>query len=557
MNQIKTDFCPSKRPLRRDMFKVEWPFTIPSGIITANPAVIARIAREIDEIGFLTTKTLSLEPRPGYREPVISEYHRGCFVNAVGLPSPGAESFANAMKEFLPLRKSKPLLVSIMGSVPEEFLRCAEVLDDVADGFELNLSCPHVKAAGQSIGSDPDIVERIVRLLSESLSKPIIPKLSPNVGNIVEIASICEKAGASALSLINTVGPGMAVDDDGNPILSNLVGGISGAAIKPIGLKIVRDVAEKTTIPIIASGGISSYLDVAAYRKAGAHFFAVGSALAGMNTEELRTFFRSIGRQYQTNRLHEEKIVNIESSPITKYSKTEVVGNRPISRNMFILELKSGLACKPGQFFFLRLPGFGEKPFSPMGDSLPLYLIRSVGPFTEKLSTLKPKDTLYMRGPYGVGFKEPNSKEKLILLGGGSGVAPIIMAASRWRNSVQKAYLGFSEDIGGEFQSLIRSSVPSAKILIDPPGSVGAVVDCAEREVALLGEEMSNMLVYMCGPRAMMKRAGDVFSRFVSPRRIFMAREDIMKCGIGLCGSCGTETGLRSCVDGPVFSIED
>jgi dihydroorotate dehydrogenase (NAD+) catalytic subunit len=557
MNQIKTDFIPSKRPLRRDMFEVEWPFTIPSGIITANPAVIARIASEIDEIGFLTTKTLSLEPRPGYREPVISEYHRGCFVNAVGLPSPGAESFANAMKEFLPLRKSKPLLVSIMGSVPEEFLRCAEVLNDVADGFELNLSCPHVKAAGQSIGSDPDMVDRIVRLLSESLSKPIIPKLSPNVGNIVEIACICEKAGASALSLINTVGPGMAVDDEGNPVLSNVVGGISGAAIKPIGLKIVRDVAEHTTIPIIASGGISSYLDVEAYRKAGAHFFAVGSALAGMSTEEVRTFFRSIGRHYLTKRLHEEKIVNIDSSPITKYSKTEVAGNRLVARNMFILELESGPACDPGQFFFLRLPGFGEKPFSPMIDSSPLYLVRSVGPFTEKLSTLKQKDTVYIRGPYGVGFKEPKPTEKLILLGGGSGVAPIIMAACRWGNSVKKSYLGFSEDIGDEFQSLIRSFVPSAKILIDPPGCVGTVVDYVQREAAVSDDDISNMLVYMCGPRAMMKRAGDIFSRLVSPGRIFMAREDIMKCGIGLCGSCGTEKGLRSCVDGPVFSIED
>jgi len=114
---------------------IKHPFTIPSGIVTTLPSVIARIARSIPEIGFLTTKTISVQSREGYREPVLHEYYPGCFVNAVGLANPGAESFLSSMREFLPLYGSKPLLVSIMGCDAEEFLQCASILDPIADKF--------------------------------------------------------------------------------------------------------------------------------------------------------------------------------------------------------------------------------------------------------------------------------------------------------------------------------------------------------------------------------------------------------------------------------------
>ena len=158
---------------------IRTPFTIPSGIVTTVPSVIARVARDVPGIGFLTTKTLSLAPRTGYREPIVHEYYPGCFVNAVGLANPGAESFLQAMRPLLPLHDRKPLLVSIMGSDPEEFLKCALVLEPIADAFELNLSCPHVKGAGQSVGSDPEAVRRVIRLLKDRIRQPIIPKLSP------------------------------------------------------------------------------------------------------------------------------------------------------------------------------------------------------------------------------------------------------------------------------------------------------------------------------------------------------------------------------------------
>jgi len=172
------------------------PFTIPSGIVTTTPTVLARIARDVSDIGFLTTKTISLEPRAGYREPVLHEYFPGCFVNAVGLANPGARAFLDAMRPLLPLSNRKPLVVSIMGASPEQFLKCARILEPIADVFELNLSCPHVKGAGQVIGSDPQAVQTIIRLLKEAVAKPIVAKLSPNLGDIPGMARLCRDAGA-------------------------------------------------------------------------------------------------------------------------------------------------------------------------------------------------------------------------------------------------------------------------------------------------------------------------------------------------------------------------
>ena len=162
-----------------------------------------------------------------------------------------------------------------------------------------------------------------------------------------------------------------------------------------------------------------------------------------------------------------------------------------------------------------------------------------------------------MRGPYGNGFEEPNPGEKLILLGGGTGAAPIIMAASKWSSSVLRTYLGFSCKIKGRFERRIRSLTPSVEILIDDPGRVGFAVEYIESKIEASYKGMENIAVYLCGPRSMMKRAGEVFSRFTRPDRIYIAREDVMRCGIGLCGSCGTEKGLRSCVDGPILTMED
>ncbi|MDQ7783768.1 MAG: hypothetical protein RDU20_12870 [Desulfomonilaceae bacterium] len=545
--------------------RIRSPFTIPSGIVTTVPTVIARIARDIPEIGFLTTKTISVEPREGYREPILYEYYPGCFVNAVGLANPGAKNFLQAMQPLLPLHENKPLLVSIMGTNVEEFLQCALILNPIADAFELNLSCPHVKGAGQSIGSDPNAVRSIIGLLKERIDKPVIPKLSPNLGDIPGMARVCKEAGADGLCLINTVGPGTAADVDGNPILTNTAGGLSGAGILPVGIKAVREAAAAVDLPIIAMGGITCADDVLAYKQAGASYFGVGSALADMTTPQIVSFFGELGRplRQRPEQLSPPKCIATASR--TTYVKTTVTRNEPFGPDLFKLSLERGPACNPGRFFFLRLPGIGEKPFSPAGDLEPTYFVRAVGPFTRALQSLKPGDSIFMRGPYGQGFPEPASGSRIVLVAGGTGAAPILMALARWKELAVRAFFGFSAPIESWFQDEIRGSRsvsssgslhPDVRVVIDSPDHVGEVVRALEEDVVSNPALYTDCRVFVCGPDPMMRATVKALENRVPRGKIFPAREDIMRCGIGICGSCGTGTGLRSCVDGPVMCAE-
>ncbi len=535
---------------------IKAPFTIPSGVVTTVPSVLARIARDVPQVGFLTTKTLSVAPRPGYREPVLHEYYPGCWVNAVGLANPGASQFVDAMRDHLPLHDGKPLVVSIMGEGPEEFLECAEILSPIADAFELNLSCPHVKGAGQSVGSDPAAVGAIISLLKQSIKQPVIPKLSPNLGDVAGMAAICQEAGADALTLINTVGPGTAVDDDGNPVLSNVNGGLSGAAILPIGLKAVREAAQRVQIPIIASGGIANARHVKAYRKAGAALFSVGSALGGMTTREIAAFFSWLAGDLESGVFQTGRGVTIPARCRTQYLKTVVTANRPAGPDMFELCLEHGPDCKPGNFFFLRIPGIGEKPFSPAAGRDPRYLVRPVGPFTRALEQLKPGDPIYMRGPYGKGFPDPGQDRHIILIGGGTGSAPIMMAARRWRSQVLKGFFGFSQEPDDRLRLELKHLVTDCTIAVDSDGRPGEVVRRLSTDVADNRGDYRQSVAFLCGPSPMMKSAVEILKTVIPYDRIFTAREDLMRCGIGICGSCGTPGGHRSCVDGPVMAAE-
>ncbi|MEW6532684.1 MAG: nitronate monooxygenase [Thermodesulfobacteriota bacterium] len=530
------------------------PFTIPSGIVTTTPAVLARIARDVPDIGFLTTKTLSLEPRAGYREPILHEYFPGCFVNAVGLANPGAQAFLDAMGPLLPLQNRKSLVISIMGMSPEEFLECARILEPIADAFELNLSCPHVKGAGQAIGSDPEAVQVIIRLLKAVVAKPIIAKLSPNLGDIPGMARLCRDSGADGLTLINTVGPGIATDDEGNPILSNVAGGLSGAGVLPLGIRAVREASAAVDIPIVACGGISTARDVVAYLNAGAALFGIGSALAGMDTPSIARYFTRLISDLDSNMETVKISKRASKGACTAYVRTKVVENRPMGDSMFQLRLENGPECRPGQFFFLRLPEVGEKPFSPAHANPPVYLVREVGPFTRALKRLSRGDLLYMRGPYGNGFPDRRrAKGGLVLVGGGTGLAPIMMAASRSRESVVRCFAGFSKPVEEWFQKDLLAALPQVRVVVDREGQPGEVVRTLAEDVRIHPEVYRSSSVFLCGPGHMMDAVVGVLRDIVPSRRIYLGREDIMRCGIGICGSCGTPAGLRSCVDGPVM----
>ncbi len=247
------------------------PLILSSGIMGSFASSLNRLS---EHAGAVVTKSVGLEPVEGYRNPAVINYSHG-LINAVGLASPGAKTFAEELREYA---FYSPLIVSLFASTPEEFAKLVEFFP-FADGFELNLSCPHAKDVGLAVGSDPDLVKEIVRAVKWSTSKPVFAKLSPNVKDIVEIGKAVEEGNADGIVAINTL-RGMKIDIFARkPILSNISGGVSGEGIKPVAVKCVWDLYEEISIPIVGSGGVTSWKDVIEFMLAGAKAVQIGSAL--------------------------------------------------------------------------------------------------------------------------------------------------------------------------------------------------------------------------------------------------------------------------------------
>lgn len=232
----------------------------------------------LKSLGALITKGLSLEPRKGNPPPRLAETSSG-MLNAIGLENLGIQRFLREKMAFL--RKAGcSVLVNIFGCTEEEYAEMARRLSEVEGiaGLEINISCPNVKAGGTIFATEAKSVYQVVSRTRQASSSFLMVKLSPNVSDIGKIALAAEEAGADALSLINTL-TGMAVDiKTRTPILANITGGLSGPAIKPIGLRMVWQVAQAVRIPVVGIGGIATAEDALEYLIAGAAAVQVGSA---------------------------------------------------------------------------------------------------------------------------------------------------------------------------------------------------------------------------------------------------------------------------------------
>ena len=228
-------------------------------------------------LGAVVVKGTTLRPRRGNDGVRMAETPAG-MLNSIGLENPGGDSFLQTI-----LPRLSPygmnVIVNISGSSADEYGELAKLLDvpGVA-GIELNVSCPNVKEGGILFGTSPDAVSEVVRAAKANTKKPVILKLSPNVTDIVPIAQAAERAGADALSLINTL-LGMAIDiHTRRPVLGNITGGLSGPAVKPVALRLVWQTAQAVKIPIIGMGGIMTAEDAIEFFLAGASAIAVGTA---------------------------------------------------------------------------------------------------------------------------------------------------------------------------------------------------------------------------------------------------------------------------------------
>ena len=273
------------------------------GIEMKNPVVAASgtfgFGKEFDEIydigvlGGVSTKGLTLEPRLGNPTPRIAE-GRGVILNAVGLQNPGVDVFLAEDLDFL---KSKKLAViaNVAGRTLDDYAGICEKLDGKVDMIELNISCPNVKCGGMAFGIRPESVKEVTRAAKGSLRKtPLMVKLSPNVESIAVNAIAAQEGGADAVSLINTL-TGMVIDiERRRPLIANNTGGVSGAGIKPIAVRMVCEVCKAVAIPVMGMGGITCAEDALEFIIAGAAAVQVGTAnfsdtlampkiIAGMN----------------------------------------------------------------------------------------------------------------------------------------------------------------------------------------------------------------------------------------------------------------------------------
>ncbi|MDQ3244641.1 MAG: dihydroorotate dehydrogenase [Gemmatimonadota bacterium] len=235
---------------------------------------------ELDSLGGLVTKAVSPEPREGARAPRVAEFDRG-MMNAVGLANPGLDAVREHDLPWLAANlQHARVLVNVVGNQIEDFATVVEGLDDQrpVDGFELNVSCPNVRAGGMEFGSEIGTLTKLVQRSRAATKRPLFVKLSPTLADIADTARAAVDAGADGITLINTI-PGLAIDvESRRPMLGFGNGGVSGPGLLPVGVLAVWKVSRAVKVPLIGVGGISRGTDVVQYLLAGASLTALGTS---------------------------------------------------------------------------------------------------------------------------------------------------------------------------------------------------------------------------------------------------------------------------------------
>ncbi|MDD5509529.1 MAG: dihydroorotate dehydrogenase [Dehalococcoidales bacterium] len=260
----------------------------PTGLLLANPVMTASgtfgygteysSLFDIQSLGAIVSKGTTLEPRDGNPQPRIAETACGV-LNAIGLQNIGAEAL---IRDKAPVWAGwqVPVIVNIAGETVDEYARLAGLMSGIAgiSALEVNISCPNVKAGGAEFGGTPESAARITAAVKAATSLPVLVKLTPNTGDIIGVATAVARAGADAISLINTI-KGMAIDiPRRKPLLGNISGGLSGPAVKPVALYMVYEVAGAVEIPVVGCGGITTANDALEFLIAGASAVQVGTA---------------------------------------------------------------------------------------------------------------------------------------------------------------------------------------------------------------------------------------------------------------------------------------
>jgi dihydroorotate dehydrogenase (NAD+) catalytic subunit len=250
------------------------PSMLASGFLGISQAIFNRLYNA--DVGAIVSKSISSEPRQGYRNPTAVCLEGGNYLNAVGLANPGAEAFSREIAS----NKNVPLIISLVGSSHHDFPPIINKFDDLNIlGYEINLSCPHVAKMGMEVGDDPEMVNKIVKTVKYHTLKPVVVKVGVGNADLLDIARAANDAGANAITAINTIRAMTINIESGIPVLSNKIGGVSGKSLKSIAIRCVYEISKNIRIPVIGCGGIFSWEDAVEFMLAGASAIQLGSVI--------------------------------------------------------------------------------------------------------------------------------------------------------------------------------------------------------------------------------------------------------------------------------------
>jgi dihydroorotate dehydrogenase (NAD+) catalytic subunit len=269
-----------------------------SGILGISQSIFERLYHE--NIGAVVTKSISVIPMKGYPNPTVIPLGGGSYLNAVGLSNPGVDAFSRELSR----NKGVPIFISLVGSSEKEFSKMVKTFDALNIlGYEINLSCPHVSKMGMEVGDDPEAVNKIVKSVRMNTTKPISVKVGVGSIDVIELSRVAIDAGADIITAINTL-RAMSIDiETMMPILSNRIGGLSGNAIKPIGIRCVYEISKKLEVPVMGCGGVSSWKDVIEYMIAGASAVQIGSVLGSSGPRIFNQITKALKNYVETKNL--------------------------------------------------------------------------------------------------------------------------------------------------------------------------------------------------------------------------------------------------------------
>lgn len=525
-------------------------FGFPSGVITTNSDVTRWMFEHVPQFGFYQGKSTTIEPRAGNREDILAQSSPDSLWNAVGYTNPGLDATVEAFRELSDTVPPDTFLMAQIGEDSgERFAHSVDAFEqagDIADGYEINVSCPHADKGGILIGSDPDSVRSVVAATRAATRKPIIVKLNAGVVGLEQIAVAAVEGGADAISAINTIG-------GPNPELSNEFGGLSGAQIFPVTLDSITRLRRAVDVPFIAMGGIRGAADIRRLEEIDpTMFFAIGTALGGLDSEQIRDYFAQL-----------EKDLADGTDVATGWTMNEMLMEyRPFvvsavdhySDAVKVIKFREKLEgpIDVGQFVFLKVSNSDSKPFSVAAneDGLEI-LVRDVGPMTSKACELKVNDVARVRGPYGHKFSLPEDR-LVVFVGAGVGIAPIHYGA-QIHSGPKRVFIGgrTADELAylESFQAMGDVSVSTDDGSAGHKGYIAELVD-----KALAEEGLENPVFINCGPELAMRALDEVERKYAPAEDIFHVVERYTSCGIGICGKCSISSGERACIDGPVFS---